>query len=696
KLCPKLYHICFDPIGEHKKIRSLFGFFLGLILSIIFYITIIIDLEFDKYTTLVLGGIVIIMLSIGCASSIQVRCISILTIPVFFGRAGRAMLKALVLGYVIAGPIFNLTYNGKEVVRTFACSTQLTYNLTKTRFDLMFKPFQQAMKSMKSNANEVKDTLASVRDLMSPIVEEIEGEEEMKRLKEENDYLDALHDDTKTSDEIANKIRRKKNINGDSGQLYEAKYKEKIQLRCQQQLNRGVEKCRDMFSSAYDKCEETVSWIASWLLCWPMKLTFVCNIVQALGGDSICDPDGKVDLGIGQTYADLKETRNKLSGGFKDTIMQYKIKKPQLIIDLRGADDTAKAIMHDFNVRRQLFDSIMTIIKRCLAFVFLKIIISAQNYHDSYLTDIEHDNHYITTYFRKIDARRKMKNCVNILPLKKIEMSKFVDPYRFKQGQIEKRNLTGQTIKLILEMITATTFVLLDHLFFETLDLIRRHGYIKYTQAGHHDLSIDVRGTGFIASMIRNIVDSFNIKKRIKMVVSNSACLPRPSKLQNYIFIKIYGTYIAIWFMLFFGAYTQRLRRLICSYYYRKREKRRILYLYNETLRRRLRHFRFMKSRVKSQVRAQLLERDMDPWVALTLKLPKLFSWLRLFSFARFKCLICGEAEPRRNSKYHKCYTPGCLFIHCPECWRDVGGICFACAELPDSDSDSYDTNIQT
>lgn len=52
-------------------------------------------------------------------------------------------MKALVLGYVIAGPIFNIAYNGKEVVRTFACSTQLTYNLTKTRFELMFKPFQQ-------------------------------------------------------------------------------------------------------------------------------------------------------------------------------------------------------------------------------------------------------------------------------------------------------------------------------------------------------------------------------------------------------------------------------------------------------------------------------------------------------------------------------------------------------------------------
>lgn len=38
-----------------------------------------------------------------------------------------------------------------------------------------------------------------------------------------------------------------------------------------------------MFRKAYDTCYEKVSWVAAWLLCWPMKLTFVCNIARALG-----------------------------------------------------------------------------------------------------------------------------------------------------------------------------------------------------------------------------------------------------------------------------------------------------------------------------------------------------------------------------------------------------------------------------
>jgi hypothetical protein len=59
------------------------------------------------------------------------------------------VLKAIVIVYVLAGPIQNMGNNGQEVVRTFACSTTLTYNLTKARFDLIFTPFAEAVLNMK-------------------------------------------------------------------------------------------------------------------------------------------------------------------------------------------------------------------------------------------------------------------------------------------------------------------------------------------------------------------------------------------------------------------------------------------------------------------------------------------------------------------------------------------------------------------
>jgi hypothetical protein len=41
-----------------------------------------------------------------------------------------------------------------------------------------------------------------------------------------------------------------------------------------------------------------------------------------------------------------------------------------------------------------------------------------------------------------------------------------------------------QTAKLLLDMVTATALIILDRLFYEGLDLVKRHGHIEYTQKG--------------------------------------------------------------------------------------------------------------------------------------------------------------------------------------------------------------------
>lgn len=143
-------------------------------------------------------------------------------------------------------------------------------------------------------------------------------------------------------------------------------------------------------------------------------------------------------------------------------------------------------------------------------------------------------------------------------------------------------------------MITATTFILLDRLFYETLDIVARHSLVEYTQtgepspsknfktkllnelllffkvSGEHDMSITVRGTGMIANLVRSIVKGFNFKRRVRIIHSNKICLPNPVMLSNYYLYKIYGTYFLIWIFILLEGYTQRLNRAICAYFYRK------------------------------------------------------------------------------------------------------------------------------
>lgn len=50
---------------------------------------------------------------------------------------------------------------------------------------------------------------SAIRDITAPIAGEIEGDAEMKKMKEENDYLDELQHDSKRSDEIDKKYDTK-------------------------------------------------------------------------------------------------------------------------------------------------------------------------------------------------------------------------------------------------------------------------------------------------------------------------------------------------------------------------------------------------------------------------------------------------------------------------------------------------------
>lgn len=590
KYFPCIYYLLISKKNEHKKLKITIGFIYGLLLGLGFYELILVDLNFTEFAAFAVGGVICLMLGFGIAFSSQIRCISMLAIPSFSGKAGRGVLKALVLAYIISGPIQNLTNNGKEVARVFACTTSLTFNLTKTRFELMFKPFTQALFGMKADVNEIKDTVRSIRDVSAPITGEIEGDAEMKKLKEENDYIDEAQGDTKTSKEIDDKYKTAGEVK--ESEKFEKLYIKKVEMRCMDQFSRAAEKCRGMFKKGYDVCYDTVTWVAAWLLCWPMKLDFVCNIAEALGGASRCDPSKDMDPGLGEGYSYLKHSRGTLVQNFKDVKLQYKVGKIKYLTDIRSASDTAKAVLHDVQAKKTILDEILIILKRVLAFVFLKLLIDAQKYHDKYLRDIQFDNFYVTRYFRRIDARRKLEEKHTLLPLKKIERKKLADVRTWKPLKKEKEQLLSQTFKLLLEMLTATTFVLLDRLFYEALDLVRRHARIDYVQTGHHDLLLQVKGTGMIATLLRSVVKGFNVKKRIKIQRSNAACLPQPTLMSNYYFFKIYGTYFAIWILIVVQAYVLRVRRVICAYFYRKREKKRVLYLYNETLKRRIGFFR--------------------------------------------------------------------------------------------------------
>lgn len=191
-----------------------------------------------------------------------------------------------------------------------------------------------------------------------------------------------------------------------------------------------------------------------------------------------------------------------------------------------------------------------------------------------------------------------------------------------------------------------------------------------------------------MATLIRTLVRGMNRKRSIRNFVSNEACLPRPGRVPGSMIFAIYGTYLLVWLMLLTEAYVMRTRSLAAGFFYRKREKRRILYLYNETLRRRAGFLRFARARVNRLARARLLVPERRFWLWLRLRRPDLFDWLGWFECARRTCSVCGDLEKSRSKSHHVCQTPDCYVAYCPECWIDVGRNCLICTR---ADSDASD-----
>ncbi|XP_046385886.1 protein sneaky isoform X2 [Ischnura elegans] len=562
--------------------------------------------------------------------------------------------------------------------------------------------------SAQTDTSELKNTMKSMKKVVLPLASEIEDEREVKEEEEKNDYIDSLQGNSKRSEEIEQKFKIKENDT--EGKKYEKEYMKKLETRCAEVISHGTGRCHQIFMKAYDRCYDKVSFMAAWLLCWPMQLTFVCNVVDSIGGSaSVCDPNKEVEPGFGDSFAALKESEDLFEGkkgGLGDVKIKYEAIEFRAPINIADAKEAALSLQQDFKEKKASFDVVSRTTRILLSFVFIKVLLKSQEYHDKYLQDFNHDNYWITPYFRRIDARRHAQNKLTLLPLKKGEKTELCSFIALLPRPDERKAVFLNFLKILLEAITATVFILFDRLLSEILSIIRMHARIDFNQTGKHELIMKVKGTGMMAHLVRSILGGFNIKQQVQNQRSNYECLPNPTMLHKSFIVRIYGLYFAIWVLVALEAYTQRFRRLICSVYYRKVEKRRILFLYNETLRKRAHYYKRMAAQVRERFKEAKRSENTNLFKRLRFRYPKHFGWLyRLTDAAQLRCLVCRLPEGKmglnfvrekaimdsqallinqneddnKKQRWHICQNSDCQALYCKECWKDIKEVCYVC-----------------
>uniref|UniRef100_A0A670YQW0 Dendritic cell-specific transmembrane protein-like domain-containing protein n=1 Tax=Pseudonaja textilis TaxID=8673 RepID=A0A670YQW0_PSETE len=206
----------------------------------------------------------------------------------------------------------------------------------------------------------------------------------------------------------------------------------------------------------------------------------------------------------------------------------------------------------------------------------------------------------------------------------------------------------------------------LDSLLYTIFSTIRNHSFIRYSFRSSHHLEVQVGGETMMARLLRSTIGALNTSSEMVMEANNLQCLPEPRGMSQDEYVKTAIPLGALVMLCFLQVYVFRLRRVIAAFYFPKREKKRIIYLYNEMLRRRMAFVIVQRKRIilraRRRKRARLRKKNHDTrrnspflkkiirrkgftppfWIIIACQYVYQEIWLVLFLWLVLKCTTYG------------------------------------------------------
>lgn len=195
------------------------------------------------------------------AVHITTRCVTALLVVQFFGRSGKYLLTTFMFSIVISGVVTNFLTNTGEIVRVFFCTTMVHMSLLKTRFELISAPFLPKFEKAVTVQGQLDEFLNKVYGCVQPMVEEVES----------TNHTEVITSDTK-------KGVKPKDPTQMSDEEYALFYANKLENRCQYQIQMTELNCRNNYTHFYLKCVEKAGALASF--CSSLDVEKYCNVTE--------------------------------------------------------------------------------------------------------------------------------------------------------------------------------------------------------------------------------------------------------------------------------------------------------------------------------------------------------------------------------------------------------------------------------
>ncbi|KAF1577665.1 E3 ubiquitin-protein ligase DCST1, partial [Eudyptes moseleyi] len=246
-----------------------------------------------------------------------------------------------------------------------------------------------------------------------------------------------------------------------------------------------------------------------------------------------------------------------------------------------------------------------------------------------------------------------------LLPLRRAEVSTVIFPCRLTVQPPEMQSMVLELLECIPPLLLLLLACGLDHVLFTMLSIIQQHSFVQYSFHSSHHLAVQVTGTSLMARLLRSTIGALNTSSDTQLETSNFACLPQPQGMTRQQYVGSCLPLAVLALLCLAQVYTYRLRRAIAAFYFPKREKSRVLYLYNKLLRQRQSFVHRQRKRITR--RAQ-----QHPGLGTSLLEWCCQRWPRLRRWTRRSCTVCGAPETPRD---RVCPAPACSALYCRPCW---------------------------
>ncbi|KAG8443005.1 hypothetical protein GDO86_011719 [Hymenochirus boettgeri] len=611
--------------------------------------------ENHKTKILVRAGIGLFMglglYTLGWTTSNYFRCSSLLVIPSIMESKANLLTLVISVNVILGGPLSNMYSNAGELVKSFGCTVELKINHTKMMFQVAVNPIKKIFMDLYDNSGRFKNFTKGLIKSFQGVKDEVESTEGYDKAR----GIEMLNEE-------------KKKNNGSLSTQQELSTKS--MLRCEDILEKGISKCQDWFAEKHKACQDTIKIpVLKSIICFPMKFRFLCKLQKVT--IVLCKIKLKIDPNIGAMYNHVSSIVNKVDSGFKTEIVML----------MTATQD----LFETMDEKKGFFHKIKTALRAGLSLTFIFFLCSAYGYVTQYNCNVWFDNNYITTYFKQIDARRRKRKQRHLLPLCNGEYINFIFPFK-PALQASEKMTAGKSLHLNFPFIIFFFVALVsDYSLYQLFVIVNKHSFITYAFSSQHKLEVAVQGDSFLAKLLNNTIGRLNTSSEMLHLSDNAMCLPRANRLttEKYVIISIIMSFVVL--LPFIQAYMCRFRRAVTAFFFPKREKQRILFMYNQQLRKRQAYAEMKRKEI-------ILNAKRHKFLLNTLAgfLYKYFKCLQRFIIRR--CLVCKAKETKDS---YVCRTPNCTAVYCRQCWKDMKRFCYVCTPCDDFIADINESDYE-